>query len=502
MCKISVLKNRQKIWIPFLLIVVTFVYARGQQSMVMPIANHDTTSNYFSVKANGRLLSTAQYKDIHYTSFQQSGNVTIIIKCSEKINDFIISPLSKNIRGKVVGKNSIQFNLPQPSYCVIKVNNKNRLFLFAEQFSKDAIQGNVNIQNYNIDTTGKTLNTIAIQRAINETSFKRQTLFFPAGIYKTGRLTIPSHGKIFLAAGALLKASDDLANFVTSEHQRSKGFINIVNAEDVTIRGLGVIDGNGRQLRDKYGDGARMRLVFLNGCKNVSINGVIQRDPGSWNTQIMYSQNVAFKHVKLLNDVALSNTDGFDPDASLFVSIENCFAYCGDDNVAIKITQDTVANSITSDISVTGCVFLTRKSSLKVGTESRGLTIKNILFENNDVILSDRGMALYCSDGAVYNNIKYINNNFEENYPDTKRSGIFFEINKRNPNSKIGVMKKIVIKNCSFQVPFPNLSTIAGFDEEHKIDVTIDHLKIAGNLSSGFPDGMNKRSPYSEILIK
>ena len=179
----------------------------------------------------------------------------------------------------------------------------------------------------------------------------------------------------------------------------------------------------------------------------------------------------------MLNDIDLSNTDGFDPDASKFVLIENCFAYCSDDNVAVKITGTSGYLQNTENITVRGCVFLTKKSSLKVGTESRGDVIRNVLFEDNDVVESDRGMSLYCADGALFEAISYIKNRFEDNYPDAKQSWMNFTITKRNPDSKPGNMVGILVKDCSFKHPFPKVSEISGFDDTHRIAMTIDNLK-------------------------
>lgn len=478
MCRTSALKNRRRWLSIFSIMLAVSCHVHAQKNGIVPVVNHDTAGNYFSVSVNGTKLSTAKYKDIHYAVFQQDKAASVEINCTEEIKDYTVSPLSKNIKAQKTGSNAIQFSLSRPSYVVVKVNNRERLFLFAEQPSKDPV-ATVSIAKYKVDAKGQEINTASIQNAINETARNHQTLFFPCGIYKTGSLIIPSGAKIYFAPGALLKASGDLNDFKSKDGVRSRGLLNFLNAENVSISGYGVIDGNGRALRNKYDDSARIRLLFFNGCKNITIRNIIQRDPGSWNTQIMTSQHIGFQHVKLLNDAALANTDGFDPDASSFVTIENCFAYCGDDNVAIKITQNN-PEAITSDITVKGCVFLTRKSSLKVGTESRGATIKNILFEDNDVIMSDRGMALYCSDGAVYDNIHYVNNRFEENYPDAKKMGIHFTINKRNTNSRAGVMKNVRIENCRFYQPFPRGSEMEGLDATHGIDVKVSDLIIGG----------------------
>lgn len=182
----------------------------------------------------------------------------------------------------------------------------------------------------------------------------------------------------------------------------------------------------------------------------------------------------------MLNDIDISNTDGFDPDASSNILIEDCFAYCGDDNVAVKVTGRKNLVADVDNVTVRGCVFLTKKSALKIGTETRSNYIKNITFENNDVIECDRGMAIYVYDGATLDNIFYINNRFERNYPDAQRKAIHFEVDKRNPESKLGFIKNVLIRDCNFINQFPNKSVIEYNGDTIGINVTIQNLNIAG----------------------
>jgi polygalacturonase len=267
----------------------------------------------------------------------------------------------------------------------------------------------------------------------------------------------------------------------------------------VKITGYGTINGNGAQLRGKFGDDARMRLIMAVNSKNLTIDGVMLQDPGSWNTQILRCQDVVIRHVKLMNNTELSNTDGFDPDASKRVLIEDCFAYCSDDNVAIKTTNYGDYIDDVDDITVRGCVFLTKKSSLKVGTETRAQRMHNILFEDNDVLESDRGMALYVSDGAIFDNIRYLNNRFERNYPDAKCAGFYFQINKRNKESKPGQIKNILVRDCVFYTTFPKPSEILGLDAEHLVEnITIDNLIIEGKKVTSLGEARIKTNEFTQ----
>jgi hypothetical protein len=121
---------------------------------------------------------------------------------------------------------------------------------------------------------------------------------------------------------------------------------------------------------------------------------------------------------------------------------------------------------------------------------------------NNDVVESDRGMSLYCADGATFDNIRYINNRFESNYPDAKRCGINFTITKRNANSRAGEMKNILIKDCSFISEFPRVSEILGFDKDHRISLTIENLQVGGKKSTGLIESGFKTNEFTDLIFK
>ena len=224
--------------------------------------------------------------------------------------------------------------------------------------------------------------------------------------------------------------------------------------------------------------GKPANLIRIRNSRNVSIEGILLRDPAAWNTHIHYSDGVTIRDVKLINDATVPNTDGFDPDASTNVMIDHCFAYCSDDNVAVKTTNNLGLNKELQNVVVRSCVFLTRKSSLKVGTETKAARMSDILFEDNDIVECDRALALYCNDGALFENITFSNNRVERNYPDSQRRPIHFKISERHGKGRI---RNVMIRNCDFATVFPRPAEIAGLDADHTIDsLTFSNVTIGG----------------------
>ena len=438
------------------------------------------TEGSYSLMVGGQEVEVVPFKHYHYALVELGAASEVLFTSGTAIETYEISPLSRNIQSTRDG-NSIRFRLDRTGYVMVRINETERIFIFAEQPEAVPVENAVSILSFGVSGDGVANITSQVQGAINQTAANGQTLLFPAGVYKCGQLVLPSDAHIHLSRGAELLADDTSADvYAGSGRLNTRRFIFIPDASNVKITGLGAINGNGANLRAKFGDNARMRIVLAVNCRDLLFHGPMFKDPGSWNTQILKCKNVEIRNVKLLNDIDLGNTDGFDPDATQNMQIIDCFAYCSDDNVAIKSTNYGNFLDDVDGITIKGCVFLTKKSSLKVGTESRAANMKNILFEDNDVLESDRGMALYVSDGAHYDNIRFVNNRFERNHPDAQQKEFQFRVNQRNTNSKLGKMTNILIKDCTYYRAFPRKSEISYKGDGTGIELTIDNLVIEG----------------------
>jgi polygalacturonase len=183
---------------------------------------------------------------------------------------------------------------------------------------------------------------------------------------------------------------------------------------------------------------------------------------------------------------ALSNFDGWDPDASQKILIENCFGWAGDDNVAIKCVGKSTPKILddVEDITVRNCVFLTKKSSLKIGTETRCNNIRRIVFENNDIVESARAMAIDVQDKAVVSDVLFKNNRIEHSYPDAQQCGININLSKRNSNqSSVGKIQNVRFENCSYAEEFPNGFKIyrdSKITTPTDVDIAFRHITVGG----------------------
>lgn len=415
-------------------------------------------------------------------------------------NDWEISPNSYGIKGKKVG-NKISFSINRLGYLVVRFKKNQdftkRLVIFVEPPEKVPDGEIVDVVNkYNIDNTGTLNETIKIQKALDEISGSNKVLFFPDGLYKSFQLQIKSNSKIHLSKNARIIADATIIEpYLNIDNEGTNRFVFIKNANNIQVTGLGGFDGNGTYFRGVFdpngsnGKGA-MRVLFIVNSKNILFDGILLKDAARWNTQITGCEDITFRNCKMMNNPNssknLTNFDGWDPDASKRVLIENCFCWAGDDNIAIKCVGTGIpkVRKNVEDITIRGCVFLTKKSSLKIGTETRCDSIKRIIFEDNDVIESDRIMAIDVKDEAIVDNVLFKNIRAEYHFPDSKKMGINIFLKKRSDEQQeLGKIQNVTIENCSFYTKFPNNFRVYRDPEQSKKDdvqVTFINLKAEG----------------------
>ena len=473
-------------------VFIAFAVLMGCKTLLAnyPITPKAFSSNRFEMEINGEPTFVYKFKDIHYAQFPHLVNskIHIHLEIRRPFHSVEVGPRSVGIDPVVnVDSQEIDFKLELPQKVVVTLDGKERLFIFPEQ-EEDSHPRGINILDYGADPSGKTHSTSAIQEAIDKAP-KGSLVRIPPGHYLSGTLFLRSETTLWLDAGALLQASGNPAEF----EQKQAAFIVVENAENVKLAGRGTIDGSGAFLRHLTGNSGR--LLAIRDSQYVTIEDLILRDPRSWNTQVLRSENVTLRNLKLLHDRYVSNTDGIDPDSSRHILIEKNFFYCGDDAVAIKSTNRNGRFEDVYDIVVRDNIILTKKSALKVGTESHASEMKDITFANNHVMECDRGMALYARDGTHMHSIRFIGNHFENNYPDYEQRLIHFRVQKRHGLSHIS---NILIQDCTANEYWPKPSLIRGLTNRNGIsDVRIVRLKIAGSYRDSADGAQLELGPYS-----
>lgn len=315
------------------------------------------SNQYYTIYCDNRKVSTT--KKTHFTL---KG-----LKC-ETLYSVFIQLMEKNLNGResVLENTEVQMLMTKIRKKRIDITDKK----------------------YNAKGDGETLNTIAIQKAIDDCG-KDEVVYIPMGVFLTGALRLHSDMELYLAEGAVLQGTSEIKDYLPLIPSRFEGIerqcyssvLNLgymdheadFNCENVVIHGKGTICSGGMSLAKKIiedekekqkdyilslGDRIanyenentipgriRPRLINISNCRNVRITGLDLKDGASWNVHMIYSDHIITNHCKFYSK-GVWNGDGWDPDSSTNCTIFDCVFYTGDDSIAIKSGKNPEGNKI------------------------------------------------------------------------------------------------------------------------------------------------------------
>lgn len=388
------------------------------------------------------------------------------------------------------------------------------LLCFTGVFAKD-----YNASIFGIKSNGTTLNTTAIQKAIDHIHKEGGGhLVFYVGRYLTGTIELKSNVNIILNEGAILVGSTNIYDY--NIETPNTALVYAKNADNISITGLGVIDGQGRDvaysLLDQVHKGIindqlkydrpatrRPKGIYFRECKNVKISGITIKNTAEW-VQV-YDQCENLKIDKITVDSkAFWNNDGLDIVDCKDVLLTNSFIDSSDDAICFK-SHD--ATKMCENVEVRNCVARSSASGIKFGTVTRG-GYKNFKIINNKVYDTYRSaIAIQTPDGGVIENILIDSLNVYNT-----GNAIFLRIGERWAKNGVGSMNNITIQNVYAEIPatkpdagYPyegpiedlprNISpaSIVGLPGHDITNVTLRNIEIV------YPGGSNKTYAYHGI---
>ena len=301
------------------------------------------------------------------------------------------------------------------------------------------------VRNYGAVGDGKTLNTAAIQKAIDDCASKNGgTVLLEDGTYMIGFIVLRSNVNLHIEQNAVLLGSPNCGDYpekqnlkhVISENlprTRNASMIFAEECENISITGMGKIDCNGtRFVREKQGEwtGWRFeridaptppRVVFFAGCRNIKIEDITMlNQPSGWSYWIHDCDYVVFDKCKILAEVRYPNNDGIHINSSRNVTVSNCDIVTGDDCIVVRANNRSLAeNKVCEKVTVTNCNLTSYSGGIRIGWISDGV-IKNCTFSNlvmTDTVIGisivlpdfskvpDRGREDTLIENLLFNNI-------------------------------------------------------------------------------------------------
>jgi len=259
-------------------------------------------------------------------------------------------------------------------------------------FSFNTVQTNslwYDVRNYGATGDGVTIDTAAIQAAINAAP-SGGVVWLHNGTYLSGTIILKGNLTFYLDPTATLLGSGSVADYPDlnpplSNSQTSnckKALLYAQSSTNVTITGGGTIYGNGRTNFTSGVEATRPIALWTALCNQVNIHDINIVDASMWTLVNMQSDFLTISNVTINDDGLNGNRDGCDVVDCWHVTIANCTIDSGDDSICLKSGNSRGVN----DLLVKNCTITKSQSNgLKFGTASTG-PFTNITFQDCTVL--------------------------------------------------------------------------------------------------------------------
>lgn len=393
-----------------------------------------------------KVNSHTYYETAAFAYFDMQNAVEVSVTVPTSVLSARVLPTSAGITPATSGR-TIRFTLSKAEKLTIEINGQwvTSLHLFANPFETDVPDP----EDPNV-------------------------IYFGPGIHEVTSQQIAGSGRtIYIAGGAIVKAVIGSGeSYTLNQHGlRTYSPTFVLSGSNIKVRGRGILDASACTNHAR-------ELIYTNG-QNISIEGIIFKDPPIWTMPIMNASNVTVDNVKILGYRA--NSDGIDICNSTDVTVKNCFIRTLDDLVVVKTLAFGNGNK-SERIVVEKCILWNEVAhGLSIGAEITE-DINDVAFRDCDII-HDKGrewsLRVYQTDKARVNNVRFENIRIEES-----RKLISLWIGKSDnwsTDTEYGHISNVTFKNID-AIGNPLTIDLTGHNAEHRVEgVTFDQVMTNGS---------------------
>ncbi len=447
------------------------------------------SEKFYQVKVNGIQIPVFDTPIASYAVLDFLGEAEVEINTMFDVRWVDIRPLRTGLRPEYTGDNSFKFKMNSPENISLELNGRIRqqpLFILA----------------------GKP----ELSRPLKS---DKNVIWFEGGrLYNDVKLELQDDQTVYIEGGAVVQ-----------------GYIFAKGKKNIKICGKGILDGS----LNKNTVGNENRFISLTDCENIKIEDITLHNGTTWQVALFHCNNAEINRIKIVSESG--SDDGMDIFRCTNVVVDGVFAHTKDDCVAIKSGGEYPAKHPTDHILVKNCTFWNSiwGNAIEVGFELYSNEVKNIRFENIDVIHVEDGatMSIHNAGQANVHDVVFENIRVEDSRQKLFDVAIFFSqwgpdgirdpgfIKKNYLNGawdgvqKIpegqeayhrqfrGTIKDIVFKDIQVVGGLMPFSVFHGFDKEKNVTgVKIINLTYMGTKLTDHEGAKIRQQNTENLIIK
>lgn len=351
---------------------------------------------------------------------------------------------------------------------------------------------------------GKTLDTAAIQAAIDAAASSLGRVNLTGAVFLSGSLTLRSGIIFYIASDATLLGSTDPADYRSG---RWPALLLAESAANLHLSGKGTINGQGSELagniekllragklgdppdRKRPSERHRPQLIEFIRCHHTSVRDLTLRDAACWVQTYRDCEDLILEGLTV-RSTAYWNNDGIDLYDCRRVVVRRCDIDCSDDGICLKSSKP---GSFCEDVLVENCRLRTSASAFKMGTSSHGgfrrITVRDLCIR--DTYRS--AITIQSVDGGHIEDI-----DVSDIVAENTGNAFFIRIGQRVEGRVAGSIRNVRIRNLSITVPatapdagYPHAgpplnrphniipASIIGLPEHPVEHVTLENIRIS-----------------------